>query len=302
MLTNHANIDRLIDGQIKKNPKHETFLRRRFANVAGEQAASLDTLAGQIIQLSNGNLEEFYDGYEFICNIQKEEELYFRRNKDYRLKSFQEALDQIYSNAPYMEAYMRGLLVTQLFWSNHSDSIAFYTDTFLKSLPQGASLLEIGPGHGLLFARAVQQLGSGAVTGWDVSDSSLGHTRAALASLGVTDGFTLKSRNLFEEGDETFDAVVFSEVLEHLETPAEAIAAIRRLIKPDGKLFLNVPINSPAPDHIFLLRSPEETFELIESQGFKVVDSGCFPATNYSLEQARKHALTISVCVIATPA
>lgn len=292
----------LLDALVARYPKHEAFMARRFQDMSAEESASCEQLADQIIRLAGDELDLFIDGYEFICQIQKEEELYFRRNKAYRLTSFQQALDEIYSNREYMAAYMRGLLVTQLFWTNHTRSISFYTERFLGELSAGAELLEIGPGHGLLLARAVQRLGHGKVTGWDVSESSLSHTREALAALDVHDGFDLQARNLFDSQEERFDAVVFSEVLEHLEDPKGALAAIRTVIKPGGRLFLNVPINSPAPDHIFLLRSPEETFELVEGQGFKILETGCFPATNYTMEQATKHALTISVSLIATPA
>lgn len=295
-------VTKIIEALLAKYPKHEQFVGRRFQGLSGAEMETCEALADQILKLAALDLETFIDGYEFICQIQKEEELYFRRNNSYRLISFQEALDQIYSNSEYMAAYMRGLLLTQLLWTNHTQSIDFYTRRFLRNLPDGTELLEIGPGHGLLLARAVQAVGHGRVTGWDVSESSLSHTRSAMASLGVTNGFTLEARNLFDRQEKTFDAVVFSEVLEHLEDPKGALSAIRGLIRPGGRLFLNVPINSPAPDHIFLLRSPEETFELVEGQGFSILEPGCFPATNYTLEQAARHKLTVSVALIATPA
>ncbi len=300
--SNGPKVETLIAAILEKHPKHQQFLARRFADVSDAEKASNEILADQILSLAGDNMDQFVDGYEFICQIQKEEELYFRRNKSYRLTSFQDALDQIYSNTEYMGAYMRGLLVTQLLWSNHTHSISFYTNAFLGNLKSDAELLEIGPGHGLLFARAVKALPNGKVTGWDVSASSLSHTREALAALGVHGGFDLQARNLFDQQAEQFDAVVFSEVLEHLEDPQGALRAIRSLIRPGGKLFLNVPINSPAPDHIFLLRSPDETFDLVRNQGFDILETGCFPATNYSMEQALRHDLTISVSLIATPA
>lgn len=51
-----------------------------------------------------------------------------------------------------MDAYVRGILMSQLFWSSHTQSMTFYTDVFLKSLAPGSRLLEIGPGHGLLWS------------------------------------------------------------------------------------------------------------------------------------------------------
>lgn len=291
----------LVEAQLARNEKHATFLRRRFDSVSAREMKSLDKIADDIISLCGNKVDQIANGYEFICKIQKEEELYFRRHKNYRLTRFQDALDQVYSNAPYMDAYMRGLLATQLFWSNHSEAIDFYSREFLANLSPGAKLLEIGPGHGLLLARAARALGPEHVTGWDVSAASLDQTRWGLRALGVADGFNLVERNLFEARDEKFDAIVFSEVLEHLEEPERALTSIRSLLNGDGRLFINVPINSPAPDHIFLLRSPEEAFDLVKKQGFQILQSECFAATNYSMEQALKHKLTITVCMVVTP-
>jgi SAM-dependent methyltransferase len=52
--------------------------------------------------------------------------------------------------------------------------------------------------------------------------------------------------------DGTFDYVVCTEVLEHTLQPFHAIDEIRRMLKPEGKLFLSVPFNfrihGPLPD------------------------------------------------------
>jgi 2-polyprenyl-3-methyl-5-hydroxy-6-metoxy-1,4-benzoquinol methylase len=201
-----------------------------------------------------------------------------------------------------MQSYMRGLLMTQLFWSNHAASMGFYLNEFLARNCDNYDLLEIGPGHGLLFSRAIADPRAHSVTGWDISAASISETKDALNKLGVTRPYTLTVQNLFDAGDatEAFDAVVFSEVLEHLEEPERALDAIRAIMRKKARLYINVPINSPAPDHLFLLRSPEEAVAFVESRGFTVETAKYFPATNYSLEAARKHSLTISVCIVAT--
>ncbi len=299
-LARYPNLQKMVTRQLELTPQHEPFFIRRFGQATADDLASCDSLAHEIALLSGSKYDEFLLSYDFICKIQRDEEIYFRRNKSYRLKNFQEAIDTVYSNRPYMQQYMRGLLVTQVYWSNHTASIGFYAKDFLGGNPAGYELLEIGPGHGLLLARAISDQRAGRVTGWDLSQASLSETREALAALGLKDGFALEERNLFDAPkDASFDAVVFSEVLEHLEEPERALKAIRKVVRPGGRLFVNVPINSPAPDHIFLLKSPEEAVAFVEQFGFKVERTGFFPATNYTLEQSRKHALTISVCLIA---
>ena len=43
--------------------------------------------------------------------------------------------------------------------------------------------------------------------------------------------------------DNTFDIVLFSEVLEHIDDPFRAVMEIARVLKPDGQLLLTVPFN-----------------------------------------------------------
>jgi 2-polyprenyl-3-methyl-5-hydroxy-6-metoxy-1,4-benzoquinol methylase len=297
----HAALGSLVARQTQANPKHAPFLARRFNHASDAELELCDGIAAQIIRLAGTELDEFLAGYDFICDIQKREEIHFRRHGEYRLKTVKQAIDEVYSNRPYMQSYMRGLLMTQVLWSNHSAAMSFYLEQFLRKLPPQYDLLEIGPGHGLLFSRAASDPRSGSVTGWDLSPASVAETKEALARLGTERPCSLEVKNLFDAATSgaAFDAVVFSEVLEHLETPELALRSIRALLRPNGRVYINVPINSPAPDHVFLLRSPEEAIAFIEAQGFKVERSGLFPATNYSLEAARKHALTITVCVVA---
>lgn len=298
----YPSLSRLVQRQIELAPIHAPFLARRYGSADARELRLCNELALDIERLSTGEYDEFLRGYDFICDIQKAEELYFRRHKAYRLTRFQDAIDQVYNNKPYMQSYMRGLLVTQAHWANHTASLRFYRDRFLATLPVGGDLLEIGPGHGLLLARAVQHAKAASVTGWDLSKASLEETATALGRLGVpADAYRLEERNLFDPGTAgpRFDGVVFSEVLEHLEEPERAIRGIYSVMRPNARLYVNVPINSPAPDHIFLLRSPEEAVDFLTRHGFEIVEVGAFPATNYSIEAARRHALTISVCIIA---
>jgi hypothetical protein len=67
-------------------------------------------------------------------------------------------------------------------------------------------------------------------------------------------------------------------------------------------LFINMPINSPAPDHLFNAETPEKLEEFIVQSRLRVVDRAFFPATNQTLENARRKNLTISCVFVLTPA
>jgi 2-polyprenyl-3-methyl-5-hydroxy-6-metoxy-1,4-benzoquinol methylase len=293
----------LLQRQFKVTPQYEEALIRRFGAADSQDLQVCDGLASNILALTKGGLDEYLRSYDFICRVVLDEEIFFRRNGRYRLQTFEEALREVYLNETFMHDYMRGLLLTQVYWANHTACIRYFETVFLAGLPPDARFLDIGPGHGLFTARAIASGRCASVTGWDVSPTSLAETERSLNTLGYRDGFTLQERDILGEvGEERFDGIVFSEVLEHLDQPAEALRAIRRLLSPRGRLFVNVPVNSPAPDHIFLLRSPEEAVSFVESAGFRTVDTAFFPMTGATLERARKHDLTISICIVAEAA
>ena len=66
-----------------------------------------------------------------------------------------------------------------------------------------------------------------------------------------------------------------------------------------GRIFLNVPVNSPAPDHIYLWRNAADLREMIADQRFAIEEFIEFPPTGRTLDQARKQELDVSCVTIA---
>ena len=232
--------------------------------------------------------------------MQIEEELFFRRNGRYRLSTFAEALEQVYANKPFMTRYMNGLLMTQMWWDNHSRVSKYYRDAFLAGNAKDYSHLEIGPGHGLFLYFAAIDPNAGAIESWDISEASAELTKEALMTLGAKSLPTLRLQDMFDNPQGRFDSIVFSEVLEHMEKPGEAVDVLRSLLTPQGRLFINMPINSPATDHLFNTETPEELVDFIAARGLNIVDATFFPGTNQSLQRARDKKLTINCAIIAT--
>ena len=175
----------------------------------------------------------------------------------------------------------------------------YYTGTYLSSLRPQARVLEIGPGHGLLSYMAGEHPNCNQIECWDISPASMDLTKDALARLTASDAIELRLVDLFDAPSGDFDAVIFCEILEHMEYPAEALAKLRAQLAPGGSVFINMPINSPAPDHLFNQPSPEALASFIEAAGFEITDHRYFPATNYTLERARAKALTINCVFVA---
>lgn len=288
-------------------PAHNKALLKSFERRTSDDLSFADDLAGMALRLStsiSGGLTTLVEDYKFLCEkIILPEEIHFRRTDQYRLTTFRQALNEVYSDEPFMTRYMNGLLLSCVLWVNHARALRHYVRRFLPGIPSGARLLEIGPGHGLLLCMAGRRADLH-LTGWDVSRASLAATRAATELLGVENLIRFEQRDIFDAADlgseaGRFDAIVMSEVLEHLENPQQALKVLFRLAKPGGLVWLNVPVNSPAPDHIFLLRRPQEASDLVSSAGFEIVETGEFSMNDIELNRAIEKKLTISCAIIA---
>ncbi len=74
--------------------------------------------------------------------------------------------------------------------------------------------------------------------------------------------------------DASFDTILMSEVLEHLEEPADALAECFRLLRPSGKILVSVPMvwtlhEEPRDFYRF---TPYGLQHLLSGAGFEVVD------------------------------
>ncbi|MEM0942922.1 MAG: class I SAM-dependent methyltransferase [Pseudomonadota bacterium] len=294
----YPNLAALHRLQLSVFPGHQSYLERRFAGVSEPEMAELEALAILIDRIAQDRRQSFAEHYAWLSEMVLAEELHFRRTGSYRLSRFEDALATVYADTEFMGKYMDGLLMSLLWWENHSRAISFYRREFLATLPAGARHLEIGPGHGLLLYMASDSP-AGELTGWDVSETSLAHTRSALEAMGVTTPITLEAHNIYAAPEAHFDSITFSEVLEHLERPAEALAILRGLLKPGGRLYVHAPVNSPAPDHLYLFETPEAIVDIIAAAGFQIRAQGFFPAMGATLERARRLKLAISTVAVA---
>lgn len=300
-LTDYPALTRIGSAVLSYWPEHESFLTLRFADAAEASLPVAEEMAAIVLRIVGNELPLFVANYRWTCEKLREEDLHFRRTGSYRWSKFEDAYREVYSNVSYMQKYLQGLLLSQVLWANQAAAFDFYVKRFLFRLKPSADYLEIGPGHGLLIYFAAQSLSGGTITGWDVSESSLAMTRQTLDAIGVERGYSLNLHSIFDRPMmlQAFDAVVVSEVLEHLECPEGALDTVREVLRPGGLAFFNVPVNSPAPDHIYHWSCPLEVESLVLSRGFTIVDSSAAPATGYDLDRARRRKATINSLIVA---
>ena len=298
----------IVSRVLSQWPEHLKFLRLSFSERPLHLLRATEMIAEMILRLATaapGGIDGMVADYRFLCEqIVPPEEMYFRRHGSYRLTSFPDAMEQVYANAPFMSRYMHGLLVSDALWVNHANALDHLSNVYLPMVARNGHHLEVGPGHGLLLCLAARSSQIAYLDGWDVSETSLAHTRRALAAFGFDRPVNLMVRDLFSEealaaeNGSKFNSIVFSEVLEHLEQPLIALKRLYYLAKPGGLIWINVPANAPAPDHIFLLRHPDQAAALVAKSGFEVATSAAFPQAGISIERAIRQELAVSCVVI----
>lgn len=297
----YPNLSKVVDEVIRIWPEHRKYCETRFKNDDDAFLARTEEFATLALRNVGDQLERYVSDYRWMCERFHEEEIFFFREDRYRLSTFQQAYDEVYSNIEYMLRYVHGILISQIIWNTHAQAFDAFRQHYLPNVPAGASYLEVGPGHGFYLYFASRSPNIANMEAWDVSPASIQETTEALQRMGVTRDIKLIEQDVLAAPTrhEEFDCATISEVLEHLEHPERALKSLHSALKPGGLIFINVPLNSPAPDHIYLWRSPDEFRAFVESHGFKVEHETLAPVGGYSVERALKYKVTISSILVA---
>jgi SAM-dependent methyltransferase len=301
-LEKYPYLTNLVARQIAAWPEHEGTLATSLGNRSPEVMDDTEEFSLLVTKIANhhfGSVDKICQDYRYFCvEMILESEWFFRRHGRYERSKFSEAVRDVYSKPDVMEKYMNGLLLSGVFWHNHACALTFYRREFLPMLPDQYRHLEVGPGHGALLYLTATDPRSGAISGWDVSEGAIAATGRTLQAIGINDEIELVRQDMFDAADhfDTFDSIVVSELLEHLEDPLSALKSLIRYLKPGGRILVNMPANSPAPDHLYLIDKPAEMTDLIKSAGFEIEKNELFPMTGFDLRRCLKDRLTIN-CV-----
>lgn len=282
-------------------PAQTAFIARRLAEADEAHLAFCNETAAQILKLVD-DLDGVARDYRFGAEMLFKEEVYFRRTGQYRRSTAAEVARDVYADSTLMGRYFRGLLVSQVMLPNHARVLQVFRDEFLPGNVTGYRHLDIGPGHGLMLALSASDPRCGEAAAWERSPEGRVACAQTLTRLDVSRDVALESHDATAEPPSSclgrYDSLVLSELLEHLENPADVLARLSAVVAPRGRVFINVPLSSPAPDHITLFRKPEEISELVTAAGFDVERTWAFPQLGYTLERALRDAVTVSCVVI----
>jgi len=125
-------------------------------------------------------------------------------------------------------------------------SIGYFSANIGSHLPNNrdARIIEIGCGYGRNL-QAMQKLGYDNVRGIDISEEQIAYARSRLGLTNVEVGDAVAA---LEGAEETYDAILLLDVLEHLELAysVRLIQAVRSALKPGGIFVIQVP-NAMSP-------------------------------------------------------
>ena len=114
------------------------------------------------------------------------------------------------------------------------DVARWYVTRFVQAvahrLPAGSSILDAGAGESVYKSMF-------AACDYKAIDLAVGESRWNYANLDYVGAL-----HEMPIEDETFDAVLCTQVLEHLEWPRESVSEMHRVLKPGGTLFISVPM------------------------------------------------------------
>lgn len=293
----------VVETVLAEWPEHSAYLVKSILARSPAIMAATEAASTASRRLMAGEEARFAADYRWTCDQLRSEELFFHREGRYRLSTFAEALAEVYSDTAYMDRYVKGLLLSQLLWYNHAATFEMFLNRVVGAAGEPFRYLEVGPGHGLMVYFAAQAPMVRSLEAWDVSEVSLRDTRAALKRLRLATPVSLVQTDILQAQAPAsdFDLIVISEVLEHLEDPAAALRFLRRAISDGGRLFVNVPLNSPSPDHIFLLSTPEDATGLVEGAGFRVESLELFATQGARIDRALATKVSVSAGMIAVP-
>ena len=119
--------------------------------------------------------------------------------------------------------------------ATHARRTADFITLFTPRLRPGKRLLDCGCGPGSITVGFAQRVAPGEVIGIDIRPNVIEQARALAGERGVPNlTFEVASVYQLPYPDHSFDAAFASALLQHLDSPVDALKEIHRVLKPGG--------------------------------------------------------------------
>jgi 2-polyprenyl-3-methyl-5-hydroxy-6-metoxy-1,4-benzoquinol methylase len=269
-----------------------------FQGANSEFRGFVSSYLEEVQAVSEVEVKTIMDAYAQTCFEFMRLQNSFLKTGRYSSTSQVKLESNLYAKVDSMKPYLLGLLSTYLYWENHSKIFDFFCEEFgtvAESLVS-PNTMEIGTGHGLFASYLLEKNSKMSYLGIDISKSSLdfssmllekrfpGRQVTLLEQDATSSKFTIENR---------YDLVICCEVLEHVENPDKLLLNILSSLTNEGKAFITTVSNLEAIDHIYLFKNSQEIRELIEKNGFTILEERIFhlPNSTSEVEQSNYAAI-----------
>lgn len=276
----------IIAETAKLHPLHAKKLKNNFKTgiIDSKEAESFFHSLNDYLQSKGRNLDFAVTCYNKMLIDMLYYRQHFLKNGVYANSSLNEVNQKVYANTDVMEYHMQGLLLAQFLWPDQYFRFNFFRNELHNFTRHVSSYLEIGAGHGLYVQEALRQIKDlKTVDVLDISETSLNLCKDLVKNDRIR---FIKEDFLALETPALYDFISIAEVVEHLESPDEALQKIYTLLNNNGIVFISTPVNSPMIDHIYLFRSIEDIKTTIKQNGFEIIKDVFKSSEPYSYEES----------------
>ncbi|MBT4733241.1 class I SAM-dependent methyltransferase [Candidatus Woesearchaeota archaeon] len=298
------NFEQIVDQICLKSPlqkkKLKSYLSTRSVNFFNE-ADKFTSDYSSYLESQGLSFEYAIDAYLKMCKDMVKSQIYFMKMDKYPLEDQDQAFDEVYNSKDEMQSFMVGLALSQYLWGTHYEMFRHFTEGLQNNKKRIKSYLEIGPGHGLFFKKAIETIGNNCkYTAVDISSTSLNLTES------IVSFFQLSNNNInfFNEDmlsidtKELYDFIVMGEVLEHVENPNILLDKLNSILADNGKAFISTCVNCPTIDHVYHYKSIGEIQRMIKNSGFLINDERILPVENLEMEDIVEKKIAINYSAI----
>jgi len=261
--------ENLFDYTVKKLDKH--FATRNIIQKINnpdydkEFGEKICNILFKICQNNKGKYDKAINDFiNFSLDFLKLQ-MELEKTGSYRLKTFQEAKEKVYSDHELMSTkYLNGMLLSQAFWINHYKIFDFFIKEFCRNNAANGKVIEVPVGTGIFLSEFMEHNGGWAATGCDISKSAIDFAKRVI-ELNNPKQINLFEKDIFEIEEETkYDAIICGELLEHVDNPQDLLSKLSSLLCDGGQLFLTTAIWAASIDHIYLFKSVNEVRKMVD--------------------------------------
>ena len=192
------------------------------------------------------------------------------------------------------DAYALSLLLSIVF-TNHRFELIRDLSLFLNSVEgrhHHGTMLSVGFGTGYELKIASQVLSDWRIEAYDTDPHMTVAAQQLFDFFGVSKDVFLGGyfplHQCAEGSRQHYDAIILSEVLEHLADPAEALSTLRDCLRDDGEMFVTMAINIAQEDHVFLYPTINSCREQIRNCGLAIAGEWVSPQTIFMPPEDRE--------------